>query len=66
MAIRVRIRTIGLDILDELIESGDLEPAYRELIKTYDLGLTRMEWSVEDRTECIPADHMERFGATSQ
>lgn len=66
VTVRVRMRPIGLDLLDDLIESGDLEPAYRELIKTYDLGFTRLEWSRDDAAECIPQNHMERFGIEAQ
>ncbi len=66
VAMRVRVRAVGLDVLDDLIESGDLDASYRGLIPTYDLGFTRMEWSLEDNSECIPVDHMDRFGTNTR
>ena len=61
VSLRVRLRPIGLDILDDLIASGDLEAAYRDLVPTFDLGLTRLDWAAEDQEVCIPRDHVERF-----
>ena len=61
VSLRVRLRPIGLDVLDVLITDGDLDGAYRELMPTFDLGFTRLDWAAEDRETCIPVDHMERF-----
>ncbi len=41
---RVRVRPIGLEILDDLIESGDLDPAVRSAMPTFDLGSTVLTW----------------------
>jgi hypothetical protein len=55
--VRVLVRPIGLDVLDELIEGGDLEAAYRDLMPTFELGFTKVTWNAEDRETCVPVDH---------
>lgn len=37
VSVRVRITPIGLDVLDDLVESGHLEPAFRAAMPTLDL-----------------------------
>lgn len=54
ITLRVRLRPIDLDILDMLIEGGDLDPAYRSLMPTFDLGATVLEWRSEDGRACVP------------
>jgi hypothetical protein len=54
VSMRVKIRPMGLDVLDDLIESGDLEPGYREGIPTFTLGFTDLEWNEGDGLECVP------------
>ncbi len=51
---RVRIRPLGLDVIDDLIASGDLDPSIRAKIPTFDLGATVLEWSAEDGEGCFP------------
>jgi hypothetical protein len=48
----LRIRPMGLDVMDDLIASGDLDPIYRERIPTFDLRNSYREWTVDDGT-CI-------------
>jgi hypothetical protein len=38
VTLRVRMRPLGADVVDELIASGDLDPIYRDKIPTFDLG----------------------------
>lgn len=45
---RMRVRPMGLDILDDLIASGHLDPAVRERMPTYDLAGTVKEWRAGD------------------
>lgn len=54
VTMRVRIRPMGLDVLDDLIASGDLDPVYRERMPIFDLGSTVLEWSADDGKTCIP------------
>lgn len=43
----VRIRAIALSVIDDLIESGDLDPIYRDRIKTFALEGSRIHWTPE-------------------
>lgn len=59
VTMRVRLRPIGLDILDDLIGTGDLDPAFREVMPTFDLGTTVLEWTPESPINsgdfaCVP------------
>ncbi len=51
---RLRLRPIGLEILDELIASGDLDPAIRAQMPTFDLAGTVVEWSPDLGVTCVP------------
>lgn len=56
---RVRVRAMGLDVLDDLISTGDLDPKYRDEIVTMDLAPTVLEWTPEVAVErgdfyCFP------------
>ncbi len=54
VTMRVRLRPMGLDILDELIASGDLDPAIRDEIPTFDLLATVLTWTPEAVNGCVP------------
>jgi len=60
VTMRLRIRPIGLDVLDDLIESGDLAPGFRDEMPTFDLGATVLQWtpeaalSVYGDLSCVP------------
>jgi len=60
VTMRVRIRPMGLDVLDDLIASGDLDPVYRDGIPTFDLGFTTLEWKESDDLECVPEGHVDQ------
>ena len=45
---------MGLDVLDDLIESGDLDPVQTVCNR---LGACIMEWKASDGISCIPEDH---------
>ncbi len=53
---RVRMRPMGLDVLDSLIESGDLQPEVRDRIPTFTLGATEIEWRAQEHADirCLP------------
>jgi hypothetical protein len=42
---RVRIRPMGFDVLDDLIATGDLDPAIREQMLTFNVEPTQLEWT---------------------
>lgn len=46
--VRLRLRPIGFDVLDALVESGDLAPAVRDAMPTFDL--TPTTWRPEEAT----------------
>lgn len=52
----VRLRSVDLALIDDLIESGDLEPKYRALIPTFDLEGSRLVWTAESAGAdlCVP------------
>ena len=50
---RVKLRPMGLDIIDSLIESGDLDAAIRDKIPTFTLRSTDIVWLPESG-ECYP------------
>lgn len=46
VTLRLRLQPIGLDILDDLIATGDLDPKFRGGMPTFDLGETALvEWT---------------------
>jgi hypothetical protein len=46
VTMRVRVQPIGLDVLDDLIASKDLDPSYRAKMPTFDVGKTPLlEWT---------------------
>ena len=53
VSVRVHLRPIGLEILDDLIDSGDLNSIYRDLIPTYTFEGAVLEWTREDGFDCI-------------
>lgn len=55
VTMRVLVRPIGLDVLDDLIGSGDLEPAVRDGMPTFSLGSTELEWRSDTGSRCVPA-----------
>jgi hypothetical protein len=60
VTLRVRVRALGLDLIDDLIGTGDLDPEVRSRIRTFDVGATRLEWLESDGVDCIPDWHQHR------
>jgi len=54
VTMRVRMRPIGLDIIDDLIESGHLDPIHRSAIPTLEVTAEPITWSVGMNTTCVP------------
>lgn len=54
VTVRVRIRPIGLDVIDDLIASGDLDPELRGTIPTFTLRASEVEWRLDQLEECVP------------
>ncbi len=51
---RVQLRPVDHDVLDMLIDGGDLDPSFRALMPTFELGATVLEWRAEDGRACVP------------
>ena len=49
-ALRVRLAPIGLDVLDDLIASNDLDPAYKAKMPVFTLASTNLTWTAKDAT----------------
>jgi hypothetical protein len=49
---RLRMRPIGMDVLQDLVASGDLDPAIAAQMPTFSFG-AQLEWTPADGTETI-------------
>ena len=52
---RVFIRPVGLDVLQSLVDSGDLDEKYLARMPTFALGGADITWSADLGTRCNPA-----------
>lgn len=50
MTLRLRIRPLGLDVLRELIDSGDLEPSVSDRVPTFTMYGAAVEWRPDQPT----------------
>jgi len=50
---RVQMRPLGLEMFEELIESGDLDPAVMASVPTLTLEGTEIEWTEADGLGCV-------------
>jgi hypothetical protein len=56
VTVNVYLRPIGLDILDDLVSSGDLDPAHREAMPTFKLAGPAKLWTSESTNSCETAN----------
>lgn len=56
VTMRVRVQPMSLAVLDDLVASGDLDPAVRAAMRTLDIEATRLEWSLEAATGAITTE----------
>lgn len=54
ITMRLRMIPIGYDVLDDLVASGDLDPAVRAAMPVYTLAGTSLEWTKDKGFGCIP------------
>lgn len=60
VTLRVRLQPVGLDVLDDLIATGDLDPAVRDRMPTFDVGTEALlEW-----TDATATAHYVESGVT--
>jgi hypothetical protein len=50
VTMRVRLVPVGLDVLDDLISSGDLDPAVKTKMTTFALAATTLTWTAATAT----------------
>lgn len=67
ITLRVRMRAVGDDILDDLVASGDLDPSIKPRLPTFDMGGATLEWSHEkaDRVLVDGREPIECVGTTA-
>ena len=53
VTMRVRMRPIDFDLLDDLVASKDLDPAVLDRVPTYELGGATREWTSAGGFRCI-------------
>ena len=53
VTLRVRLRPMKLDVLDDLIQSGDLDPAIRDAMPTFTLEAASLEWTPALDRACV-------------
>ena len=53
--VRVRVRPIGLDVIRNLVGSGDLSADIAGVSPTFTLGATELQWRAEGGFACVPA-----------
>ncbi len=52
VTLRVRLRAVDLGVVDDLIDSGDLDPSIRERIAHYELSNTALTWTSGNGEPC--------------
>ena len=51
--VEVHLQPVGLDLLDELIESGDLDPDVRDRMPTFTLPAASISWTADKGLVCV-------------
>ena len=51
VSMRVLLRPMGLEVLDDLIDSGDLDPAIRDRIETFSIPPVELTWTPDTAIE---------------
>ena len=59
ITLRVRVEAVGYDVIDNLIASGDLAPAVRDVFTVLDVGPT-LEWTKADLSPTNPHSYLDR------
>jgi hypothetical protein len=54
ITMRVRLIPVGLDVLDDLVASGDLDPAVKARMPVFTLAATNLEWTAAAATIKYP------------
>jgi hypothetical protein len=57
VTMQLNLRPIGLEILADLVSTGDLAPEIATAMPTFTLEITRLTWNASDGAACIPVPH---------
>lgn len=53
VSLRVRMRPMGREVLQSLVDSGDLDAEHLDAVPTYDLASTELEWTDVSGLTCV-------------
>jgi hypothetical protein len=53
---RLRMRPMGMDVLQSLVDSGDLDPKFLEKVPTFTINNSYVEWRAEDGNDLTGSD----------
>jgi hypothetical protein len=57
ITLEVHMRAVGLDVLQDLVDSGDLDPVHIDAFETLTLANASVTWLAENDSTCQPPDH---------
>jgi cytochrome c554/c'-like protein len=50
---QVHLQPIGIGVLDDLVKSGDLDPAFKAKMPTFDMAATKLVWTATSAVDAI-------------
>jgi hypothetical protein len=53
VTMKVRMRPMGQEVLQSLVDTGDLDPEVLGGMPTFDLGSTELEWTLDSGLNCV-------------
>jgi hypothetical protein len=53
ITMKVRMRPMGREVLQSLVDTGDLEPSLLDVMPTFDLKSTELEWTLDSGLNCV-------------
>jgi len=53
VTMKVRVRPMGKEVLQSLVNSGDLDPDFLDVMPTFDLASTELEWTLDSGLNCV-------------
>jgi hypothetical protein len=53
ITMKVRMRPMGREVLQSLVDTGDLEPDFLDVMPTFDLNSTELEWTLDSGLNCV-------------
>lgn len=69
VTVLVRLRPMGLDVLDDLVQSGHLDSALKDKMPTFDItsdGLSTVEWTAEKSDDPVLGSKRELAGVLAR